>query len=377
MSPVAEPSNRSALPEALQYTGSDPSIAKGDAMSKPTSEILASARQVLRRKHYSFRTEQSYLRWIDRYLQFHPGRQPETMAAPELEAYLTYLAVDRKVAATQNQALNAILFLYRVVFGDTEKDLRVTAVRARRTRRLPTVLGREEVHKVLECMAGTHQLMGKLLYGSGLRLMECLRLRVKDIEFDQRQIVVRDGKGFKDRITMLPDALVGPLQHHLARVRRIHERDLANGSGQVHLPFALARKYPLADRQWVWQYTFPSPRLGLDPRTGLLRRHHASPASLQSAVKQAAELAAILKHVTPHTLRHSFATHVLENGYDIRTVQELLGHKDVKTTMIYTHVLNRGGLAVRSPLDRVEGHTPSAPAAIGPDSGSPNNARKL
>src|SRR3990172_6150360 len=321
MSPVAEPSNRSALPEALQYTGSDPSIAKGDAMSKPTSEILASARQVLRRKHYSFRTEQSYLRWIDRYLQFHPGRQPEAMGAPELEAYLTYLAVDRKVAAaTQNQALNAILFLYRVVLGDTQKDLAVTAVRARRTRRLPTVLGREEVHKLLECIDGTHQLMGKLLYGSGLRLMECLRLRVKDIEFDQRQIVMRDGKGFKDRITMLPDALVDPLQHHLARVRRIHERDLAAGSGQVHLPYALARKYPLADRQWVWQYAFPSPRLGLDPRTGLLRRHHSSPASLQSAVKQAAELAGILKHVTPHTLRHSFATHLLENGYDIRTV---------------------------------------------------------
>ena len=336
-------------------------------MSKPTAEILDSARQVLRRKHYSFRTEQSYVRWIDRYLLFHPGRQPEAMGAPELEAYLTYLAVDRKVAAaTQNQALNAILFLYRVVLGDTEKDLRVTAVRARRTRRLPTVLGREEVHKLLECMAGTHQLMGKVLYGSGLRLMECLRLRVKDIEFDQRQIVVRDGKGFKDRITMLPDALVGPLQHHLARVRRIHERDLATGSGQVHLPYALARKYPLADRQWVWQYAFPSPRLGLDPRSGLLRRHHSSPASLQSAVKQAAELAAILKHVTPHTLRHSFATHLLENGYDIRTVQELLGHKDVKTTMIYTHVLNRGGLAVRSPLD-----LPTPPGTVQAPPGRP------
>ena len=294
-------------------------------MVEPTAEILASTRQVLRRKHYSFRTEQSYVRWIERFLQFHPGRHPETMGAPDLEAYLTYLAVERKVAAAthtvpvsfrENQALNAILCLYRVVLGDTDKDLSVTAVRARRIKRLPTVLGREEVRKVLECMAGTHQLMGKLLYGSGLRLMEGLRLRVKDIEFDQRQIVVRDGKGFKDRITVLPDALVGPLKHHLARVRRIHERDLANGHGQVHLPFALARKYPLADRQWVWQYAFPSPRLGLDPRTGLLRRHHSSPASLQNAVKQAAQLAGILKHVTPHTFRHSFATHLLENGYD-------------------------------------------------------------
>jgi len=336
-------------------------------MVEPTAEILASTRQVLRRKHYSFRTEQSYVRWIERFLQFHLGRHPETMGAPDLEAYLTYLAVERKVAAaTQNQALNAILFLYRVVLGDTDKDLSVTAVRARRIKRLPTVLGREEVRKVLECMAGTHQLMGKLLYGSGLRLMEGLRLRVKDIEFDQRQIVVRDGKGFKDRITVLPDALVGPLKHHLARVRRIHERDLANGHGQVHLPFALARKYPLADRQWVWQYAFPSPRLGLDPRTGLLRRHHSSPASLQNAVKQAAQLAGILKHVTPHTFRHSFATHLLENGYDIRTVQELLGHKDVKTTMIYTHVLNRGGLAVRSPLDPFDLVLPAATPAPAP-----------
>ena len=313
-------------------------------------KFLDQVRDALRLKHYSIRTEQAYVGWVKRYIYFHGVRHPSEMGAPEVEAFLTYLAVKENVAAsTQNQALSALLFLYREVL---QQDLGpVDALRAKRPKRLPTVLTKDETLRLIGCLSGTHQLMAKLIYGSGLRLMECLRLRVKDLEFERRAIIVRDGKGAEDRVTVLPDSLIPLLQEHLQRVKAQHERDLTQGYGAVYLPDALARKYPNADKQWDWQYVFPANRLSQDPRSGVTRRHHLHESSLQKAIKEAARLAGIVKPVGPHTLRHCFATHLLEGGYDIRTVQELLGHKDVKTTMIYTHVLQRGGLAVRSPLD--------------------------
>jgi len=318
---------------------------------RPKKKLLDQVREAIRRKHYSIRTEEAYVSWIKRYILFHNKRHPKEMGSAEIQAYLTYLAMEQNVAAsTQNQALSALLFLYREVLGK-ELEFPINALRAKRPKRLPTVLTKEEALRVIGCLSGTYQLMAKLLYGSGLRLMECVRLRVKDVDFAQHQIIVRDGKGQKDRVTMLPDSVVISLQEHLQRVKRLHEADLARGYGSVYLPSALGRKYPNADREWIWQYVFPSSRLSKDPRSGKVRRHHLSESSLQKAVREAARLAGINKRVTCHTFRHSFATHLLENGYDIRTVQELLGHKDVKTTMIYTHVLNRGGLAVRSPLD--------------------------
>jgi len=321
-------------------------------VKKRPKKLLDQVRDAIRRKHYSIRTEEAYVSWTRRYILFHNKRHPKDMGAPEIEAFLTHLAVEKHVAAsTQNQALSALLFLYREVLGQ-EVKFPTDSIRAKRPKRLPTVLTREETLRVIGCMSGTHQLMAKLLYGSGLRLMECLRLRVKDVDFAQHQIIVRDGKGMKDRVTMLPDTIAPLLQEHLQRVKRLHVEDLAKGYGSVYLPFALERKYPNANRQWIWQYVFPSSRLSKDPRTGIVRRHHISESSVQKAVNKAARLAGINKHVSCHTFRHSFATHLLENGYDIRTVQELLGHKDVKTTMIYTHVLNRGSLAVRSPLDQ-------------------------
>jgi integron integrase len=273
------------------------------------------------------------------------------MSEFQIEAFLTHLAVDQQVAAsTQNQALSALLFLYRDVLKSS-LDLPIDAIRAKRPKRLPTVLTKEETLKAIERLSGTQRLMAKLLYGGGLRLMECLRLRVKDLDFAQRQISVRDGKGMEDRVTMLPESLIIPLQEHLSHVKRIHAQDVAQGVGSVYLPFALERKYPHAGRLWIWQYVFPSDRLSKDPRTGITRRHHASESALQKAVSQAGRAVGLNKRISCHTFRHSFATHLLQRGYDIRTVQELLGHKDVKTTMVYTHVLNRGGLAVRSPLD--------------------------
>ncbi|MGQ0602685.1 MAG: integron integrase, partial [Anaerolineales bacterium] len=253
-------------------------------------------------------------------------------------------------ASTQNQALNALVFLYRQVLHQ-DLDGRIEPVRAKRPERLPVVLTRDETHRLLDQLSGDYHLSAQLLYGSGLRLLECLRLRIKDIDFEQRAIVVRDGKGMKDRVTMLPDSLVAPLRTHLLRVKQLHAEDLTRGGGAVYLPFALERKYPNANREWAWQFVFPADRPSSDPRSGAVRRHHLHETSLQKAVREAAQRAGFAKPVTCHTLRHSFATHLLEAGYDIRTVQELLGHKDVKTTMIYTHVLNRGGLAVRSPLD--------------------------
>ncbi len=320
-------------------------------MTSRPKKLLDQVRDAIRVKHYSIRTEEAYVSWIRRYILFHDKQHPRAMGISEIEAFLTHLAVEQNVAAsTQNQALAALLFLYREVL---RKDLErpVDSVRAKRPQRLPTVLTPEEVFKVMGFLSGTHQLMAKLLYGSGLRLMECMRLRVKDVDFAQRQIIVRDGKGMKDRVTMLPEVLISSLQEHLRHVKLLHTSDLTTGYGSVYLPFALARKYPHANREWLWQWVFPSQRPSVDPRSGAVRRHHLDESGLQKAVRRAAQQAGISKRVSPHTFRHSFATHLLENGYDIRTVQELLGHKDVKTTMIYTHVLNRGGLAVRSPLD--------------------------
>jgi integron integrase len=327
-------------------------------MQQRPKKLLDQVRDAARLKHYSIRTEQAYVNWIKRYILFHNIRHPKEMGNSEIEVFLTHLAVKENVAAsTQNQALSALLFLYREVLRQELGP--IDALRAQKPKRLPTVLTREEVHRVLAQLSGTRRLMAQLLYGSGLRLMECMRLRVKDVDFGQHQIVVRDGKGNRDRVTMLPESLVTPLQEHLLRVKRLHDEDLARGHGAVYLPYALERKYPNANREWIWQYVFPSERLSKDPRSGVMRRHHLHESSLQKAVRNAAKRAGLNKHVTCHTFRHFlrqaqdklFATHLLENGYDIRTVQELLGHKDVKTTMIYTHVLNRGGLAVRSPLD--------------------------
>ena len=287
-----------------------------------------------------------------RFVVFHGRRHPAEMGAAEVEAFLTHLAVEGGVAAsTQNQAKSALLFLYKEVLG-VELPWLDGVASAKAPKRLPVVLTRDEVRAALDRTEGTPGLMLRLIYGTGVRVMECLRLRMKDVDFARREIVVREGKGFKDRVTMLPESLVAPLREHLVRVRALHERDLREGGGEVYLPYALARKYPAAGREWAWQYVFPSARLSVDPRSGAVRRHHADEKSVQRALRQAVRDAGIHKPASPHTLRHSFATHLLEGGQDIRTVQELLGHKDVSTTMIYTHVLNRGARGVVSPLDR-------------------------
>ena len=320
-------------------------------MSKPPTRLLDQVREQIRLRHYSIRTEQAYVSWIKRYILFHDKKHPKDMDKAEIEAFLTYLAKDLNVSSsTQNQAFNALLFLYNQVLSKSLDD-KINAVRAKKPRRLPTVMTNEEAMKVVKGLSGSNKLMAKLLYGSGLRLMECLRLRVKDIDFGMNQIMVRDGKGKIDRVTLLPESTKLKLIEHLERVKTVYENDLSQGYGKVYLPYALSRKYPNANRDWGWQYVFPSKSLSKDPRTGEIRRHHIHENSLQKAVKKAVRLARIIKPVSCHTFRHSFATHLLEDGYDIRTVQELLGHKDVSTTMIYTHVLNKGGKAVRSPID--------------------------
>lgn len=322
-------------------------------MATKPRKLLDQVRDAIRLKNYSIRTENSYVDWIERFIRFHQLRHPAEMNSPEIEAFLTWLAVEQTVApSTQNQALSALLFLYRQVL-QIELTGSIDAVRALKDKRLPTVLSKAEVQQVFEQMSGIHQLMARLLYGSGMRLMEGLRLRVKDVDFAQQQIVVRDAKGNEDRVTLLPRSLIAPLQQQLVGVQSLHRRDVAQGYGQVYLPYALSRKYTTAAREWIWQYIFPAERLSVDPRSGIVRRHHADESALQKAVRQARQLAKIDKPVTPHVFRHSFATHLLEDGYDIRTVQELLGHKDIKTTQIYTHVLNRGPFAVRSPLDAI------------------------
>ncbi len=315
--------------------------------------LLDQVRDRMRVKHYSLRTETSYVDWIKRLILFHGKRHPRDVGAAEVTAFLTHLAVQRNVAAsTQNQALAAILFLYREVLGidlPWLKDL----VRAKRPARLPTVLTRTEVVALLDHLDDSMRLIVRLLYGTGMRLMEVARLRVKDADLQKREITVRDGKGGKDRVTMLPEALVEPLKAHLSMRRIVHERDLQSGRAGVRLPDALAVKYPNAASEWIWQYVFVANRLSVDPRSGDRRRHHVDEKAIQRHVRLAALRAGLSKPVSPHVLRHSFATHLLEAGYDIRTVQELLGHNDVSTTMIYTHVLNRGGRGVISPLDRV------------------------
>ncbi|HEY6205614.1 MAG TPA: integron integrase [Chthoniobacterales bacterium] len=326
-------------------------LAPTDPTSKPKGKLLDQVRDVMRLKHYSLRTERTYCDWIERFIRFHGLRHPEEMAEVEVGEFLTALARDRNVsAATQNQALSALLFLYRQVLqqeiGWLEK-----VERAKKPARLPVVLTGDEVRKVLSQLHGTARVMASLLYGSGLRLMECVRLRVKDIDFAYAHVTVRETKSGRDRITMLPVQVAEPLKRHLDRIKAQHVQDLADGFGEVWLPDALERKYPNAAREWGWQYAFPSTRLSIDPRSGAKRRHHIDETALQQAVKKAVRAAGIDKPASCHTLRHSFATHLLERGHDIRTVQELLGHKDVSTTMIYTHVLNRPGIGVKSPLD--------------------------
>jgi integron integrase len=317
----------------------------------PQSALLTEVRAAIRLRHYSIRTEEAYLNIIRRFILYHDKRHPQAMGAAEIRQYLSHLATHQQVAAsTQNVALAALLFLYREVLG-IELPLIENVERAKRPQRIPVILSKDEVKRVLAQLAGTHHLMASLLYGAGLRLMECVRLRIKDIDFEYCQINVRDGKGEKDRRTILPAPLVETLQNHLARVRLQHQEDNRQGHGAVHLPYALERKYPNAAIDWVWQYVFPASKLSFDPRAKVLRRHHASEDRLQKAVKEAVKRAGIEKRASCHTLRHSFATHLLEAGYDIRTIQELLGHADISTTMIYTHVLNKGGRAVKSPLE--------------------------
>ncbi len=318
---------------------------------KHHSDILEQLLVKLRTKGYSIRTEQSYESWVARFILFCGNRAPAGLGSAEVVSFLQHLAVQRNVAvSTQNQALNALVFFYDKVLKQPLGDIG-DFVRAKRPRRLPVVLTRNEVARLLGFMEGRQKLMASLLYGTGMRLMDCVRLRVQDLDFEYHQIIIRDGKGKKDRVVPLPERLAGELQVHLEQVREVHEKDLEEGCGGVSLPYALERKSPNAPKEWAWQYVFPSGRLSVDPKSGKTRRHHLHENGLQKAVKKAAIAANIVKRVNCHALRHSFATHLLEGGYDIRTVQELLGHADVSTTMIYTHVLNRGGKGVKSPLD--------------------------
>lgn len=340
-----EPSLRSI--ETPEPKGSPPGT------MAPNLEYIDQTRQAMRTRHYSRRTEKTYIGWMKRFILFHNKRQPTEMGEQEIGQFLSSLARDSKVSAsTQNQALNAVLFLYRNVL---RKDIGYVngVVRAKRSHRLPVVLTRHEATSILSLLNGAEWIMAMLLYGSGLRLMECLRLRVKDVDFSMNQILIRDGKGGKDRVTMLPIAVKEPLRRHLTRVKDQHMRDLQNNYWGVSLPYALERKYPNAAKEWGWQFVFPASKLYFDPPSGRSFRHHLHESVLQRSVKEAVQKAGISKPASCHTFRHSFATHLLEDGYDIRTVQELLGHKDVSTTMIYTHVLNRGGRGVNSPADRL------------------------
>ena len=319
-------------------------------MSTPP-KLFDRLHEEFRRRHYAYETEKSYVHWIKEFIRFHNMVSPRDLGAEAIETFLTHLAVHKQVAAsTQNQAFSALIFLYREVY-QVDTNWNLGALRARTTRYIPTVLSREETVTVLNHMSGVAKLVAQVLYGSGLRLRESLNLRIKDLDFAQHQIIVRDTKGRESRVTPLPDTLVEPLTQHLQTVKRWHEMDLNLGYGAVMLPYALNRKYPNADRQWLWQFVFPAKSRCHNSRSGQIGRYHLHPSSVQKILKQAVFLAGVQKRVSCHTFRHSFATHLLQDGYDIRTVQELLGHKDVKTTMIYTHVLNRGGRGVKSPLD--------------------------
>lgn len=316
-------------------------------------KLLDQLRDRIRLKHYSRRTEDAYLDWAKRYILYHNKRHPQEMGKKEIEGFLTYLATERQVAAaTQNQAKAALQFLYKEVL-EIQLPWLDEVEQAKKPKRLPVVLTEKEVNSLLAHVPQAYALLARLMYGTGMRLLEGLRLRVQDLDFERAELLIREGKGGKDRVTMLPQSLLKPLQEHLKQVKQVHEQDLLKGYGEVWLSESVARKYPNAGREWIWQYVFPSARLSVDPRSGVTRRHHLDEKGLQRAIKQAAVDAGLTKNVTPHTLRHSFATHLLQAGYDIRTVQELLGHKDVQTTMIYTHVLNKGGMGVMSPLDRL------------------------
>jgi integron integrase len=328
-----------------------PMETRNGTASRP--RLLDQVREQIRVRHYSIRTEQVYVDWCRRFILWHEKKHPREMGAAEVTAFLNYLAAERNVSAsTQNQAKAALLFLYKEVLA-VELPWLDNLVQAKTARRLPVVLTPTEVRALLAELNGTMWLVASLLYGTGMRLLEGLRLRVKDVEFSRREIIVREGKGNKDRVTVLPENLIKPLQDQLARAKRLHDDDLAAGYGEVYLPDALDRKYPNAGKAWGWQYVFPSTRRSVDPRSGTERRHHLYEQSLQKAVAIAAKRAGIVKPASPHVLRHSFATHLLQAGYDIRTVQELLGHSDVSTTMVYTHVLNKGGRGVMSPLDQL------------------------
>ena len=318
-----------------------------------STRLLDEMRDFMRRRHYSIHTERAYRDWVKRYVRFHDMRSRDDLRPGEekIEAFLTHLARNRRVAAsTQNQAMNALVFLYKHVLKQPLTD-EINADRARKRPRIPVVLTREETARVIALMSGVHQLIVQLLYGSGLRITECLRLRVQDVDLEMKALTVRSGKGDKDRITTLPEMLVQPLKEHLVRVKVIHEQDLEEGHGQVYLPHALARKYPHADKDWRWQYVFPAGHRSIDPRSGQTRRHHLDPSPINKAIAKAIRQTGIGKRVSAHTFRHSFATHLLQRGTDIRTIQALLGHAHVSTTMIYTHVLHQSGHGVMSPLD--------------------------
>jgi len=318
-------------------------------MNSPDS--IKKLRQALRLRNYSYRTEQSYVYWTEKFLKYYHPRPLKDLGSKEVSQFFNHLSTQQNLAASsQNQALSALLFLYRQVLG-VDISWMQNLVWAKKPKRVPTVLTPDEVRQLLKNLSGIHWLMASLLYGSGLRLMECLQLRVKDIDFGYKQIIVRNGKGQRDRITLLPEKLIDLLKKQIVEVKKLHQLDLQEGFGRVFMPYALERKYPNANQEFIWQFVFPSINRSPNPRTGEIFRHHLHPSTLQEAMKEAVRKAGIPKRATPHTLRHSFATHLLENGYDIRTVQELLGHKNIQTTMIYTHVLNKGGYGVKSPLD--------------------------
>lgn len=328
-----------------QYTKAENHMVK----NKP--KLLDHVSSAIRTRHYSIRTEEAYRGWIKRFILFHHKRHPKEMGEVEINQFLSYLAEKKNVSAsTQNQALSAIIFLYKHVLNRDIGDIG-DVVWAKKSKRLPVVFTKQEVKAIMNHLTGVNWIMATLLYGAGLRLMECMRLRVKDIDFSSNQIIIRDGKGDKDRITMLPQAVKKALSEHLIRVKKIHAKDLKNGYGAVYLPYALQRKYFNANKEWGWQYVFPSSQFSIDPRSGVKRRHHLSESVLPRALRNVLREIYIYKKASCHTFRHSFATHLLESGYDIRSVQELLGHKNLNTTMIYTHVLNRGGRGVRSPAD--------------------------
>jgi len=320
---------------------------------EPSSgRLLDQLRDQIRLRHYSYRTEKSYLAWVRRFILFHNKRHPREMGVNEINRFLLHLASERNVSAsTQNQALSAILFLYKYVLEKPLDDVSIQPVRAKRPQRLPTILSKGEAQAVISQLQGTYKLLAQLMYGSGLRLSEAITLRIMDMDFSHRAITIRNEKGEKDRKSVLPESLIPTLKTHLQRTKAIHDRDLHEGYGAVHLPPVLTEKYPNAAREWGWQYLFPASQRVTDPVSGEVQRQHIHPASLQNAVREAARRTGIGKRISCHTLRHSFAVHLIQSGYDIRTVQELLGHKDVRTTMIYTHALHRGGMAVKSPLD--------------------------